>query len=141
MRKKPLAGQSLSLVGASIVCYITAWAQSPSSPSVTATTLTRVTVQLRVNHVDRPVFLRFFGRLRRPGAGHQVIGAPVLLQANKVEGDGAELSRPAPLQEHHLVVVWDLSVETRQRSISGKEIKSEFIPFKKNEPVSSCYRC
>lgn len=73
--------------------------------------LTGVTVQFGVNNVDLPILLRFLGRLLRPRAGDQVVGALVLLQPNQVEGDGAELARAAALQEHHLVVVGDVSAE------------------------------
>ncbi len=79
----------------------------------TAHTLTRVTVQLRVDDVDFAVFLRFFRRFCRPRAGHQVICAPVLFKANQVERNSAELSRPAALQKHHFVVVRDVSVKTK----------------------------
>lgn len=67
-----------------------------------------------MNDVDLPVFLRFLGRLLRPRAGDQVVGALVLFQPDQVEGDGAELARAAALQEHHHVVVGDVSAEKPQ---------------------------
>jgi len=65
-----------------------------------------------VDNVDFAVFLCFFRRFCRPRAGHQVIGTPVLFQANQVERNATELSRPTTLQKQYLVVVRDISVET-----------------------------
>ena len=85
--------------------------------------LTGVTVQLRVDDVHFAVFLRFFRRPRRPRAGHQVVGTPVLLQANQVEWNGAELSGAAGRQEHHLVVVGDISVRAKGHSVKVNSLK------------------
>lgn len=75
--------------------------------------LTGVGIQLWVDDVDFAVFLCLLRCLCRPGAGHQVVGAPVLLQADQVERDSAELSGAAALQVHHLVVVWDVAAKTK----------------------------
>lgn len=77
--------------------------------------LTGVTVQLGMNDVDFAVLLGFLGCLLRPRAGDHVVGALVLFQPNQVEGDGAELPRAAALQEHHFVVVGDLSAEVKKK--------------------------
>lgn len=64
-----------------------------------------------MDDVDFAVLLRLFGGPFGPRAGHQVIGAVVLFEADEVEGNSAELPRPAALQEHHLVVVGDVPVK------------------------------
>lgn len=108
-----------------------AFTQSTQKTFANANRLTRVTIQLWVNNVDFSVFLRFFCRLCRPGAGDQVIGTPVLLQANKVEGNSAELSRPTALQKHRLVVVWDISVKTKHRCVQQCRRRSSFVSLRK----------
>lgn len=79
---------------------------------MSSSTHTCVTIQLWVNDVDFAVFLCFFCRFRRPRAGHQVVGTPVLFQADQIERNCAELPGPAALQKQDLVVVGDISVET-----------------------------
>lgn len=81
--------------------------------------LTGERVQLRVDNVDFSVFLSLLCRLGRPRAGDQVVGAPVPFQADQVERDSAELTRPATLQKHHLVVVGDISVGTNSLRLQG----------------------
>lgn len=117
--------QSLSGPATSIVCDYTTQADSEPGTAETHThthRLTGVRVQLRVDNVDFSVLLGLFCRLGRPGAGDQVVGTPVPFQAHQVEGHGAELARASALQEHHLVVVGDISVGTdAQHLVSGEE--------------------
>lgn len=117
------SNSSLSPRASSIVCHYATARHAARSCSVQperrAHTLTSVTVQLRVDNIDFSIFLGLFCRLGRPRAGDQVVGAPVLFQADQVEGNAAELPRPAALQKHHLVVVGDISVGTNSRRLEG----------------------
>lgn len=117
------SNSSLSPQASSIVCYYATGGHTARfcsvQPERRTHTLTSVTVQLRVDNIDFAIFLGLFCRLGRPRAGDEVVGAPVLFQADQVEGNGAELPRPATLQKHHLVVVGDISVGTNSRGLEG----------------------
>lgn len=80
--------------------------------------LTCVTVQLGMDDVDFAVLLCLFGSFGWPCTSYQVISTPFLLQANQIQRNTTELSRPAPLEEHHLIVVWDISVDTDQFTVT-----------------------